>query len=384
MRVGLDAIPLAAPRTGVGHYTFELARHLAFADPDSSFDLISPFPFDPSVFNHELPANLQTHQIKTNPLRRRWFAVGLPLHLRKSDFDLFHGTNYEVPLWNNRPRILTIHDLSILLYPETHEGRLVRRGRRRLPIMARMADRIITPTKAIKREVVQYLAINEAKVVVIPEAPRSSFSPMPRTEALATLEKLGIEQDFIFFAGTIEPRKNLVTLLSAFQEILRSTAHRPQLVISGKTGWLMDEFWKQLKAAGLEDRLRFTGYLVDEELRALYSTCRVFVFPSLYEGFGLPPLEAMACGAPVITSRTPALVETTGDAARHVAPLDVNDLAKNIVELLENESQRKYLSSAGLKHSARFSWDRTATATLEVYREAIVKRGERSRLTRAR
>lgn len=374
MRVGLDGIPLATPRTGVGHYTFELARQLALIDPEDSFELVSPFPFEPPILDQLLPPALKAVHVRTNSLSRRWFAVGLPLHLRQSDFDLFHGTNYEVPLWSKGPTILTIHDLSIMLYPQMHEGRLVRRGRRRLPIMARLADRIITPSESTKNEVIQHLKIDAAKVVVIPDAPRSCFTPLPLAEAGATRRKFGIEENFIFFAGTIEPRKNLATLLNAFQEILRSTDLRPQLVIAGKKGWLMDEFWQALESAGLEDRLIFTGYLLDDELRALYSAARVFVYPSLYEGFGLPPLEAMACGAPVIVSRIPSLIETAGGAARQVAPLDVQDLARNIIDLLENDSQRGYLSSAGTTHAARFSWEKVATATLAVYREAIEKR----------
>jgi glycosyltransferase involved in cell wall biosynthesis len=368
MRVGLDGIPLATPRTGVGHYTFELAHHLAIVSPENEFELLSPFPFDPPIQNGDLPDGLRAVQVKVNSLSRRWFAVGLPLHLRQSKFDLFHGTNYEVPLWSKSPSVLTIHDLSLFLYPETHEPDLVRRGRRRLPIMARAAECIITPSETIKREVIQHLRISESKVVVIPDAPRRLFRPMPLAETTATRTKLGIEPEFILFTGTLEPRKNLSTLLKAFQEIMRETMLRPQLVIAGKEGWLMDELRQQVDQPGLRDRLRFTGYLLDDELCALYSSCRVFVYPSLYEGFGLPPLEAMACGAPVITSSISSLIETTGTkAARHVEPLDAAGLAQSIVGLLENDSERKYLSSAGIKHAAGFSWHKVAASTSEVY-----------------
>ncbi len=372
MRVGLDGIPLANPRTGVGHYTFELARHLAIISAPDEFELLSPFSFNPPLDDHDLPAGLRAVQVKVNSLSRRWFAVGLPLHLRHSKFDLFHGTNYEVPLWSKSPSVLTVHDLSLFLLPETHEPHLVRRGRRRLPIMARRADCLITPSQTIKREVIQHLRIGDAQIVVIPDAPRSVFRPMPLEETVATRTKLGIEPEFILFTGTLEPRKNLTTLLKAFDEIMRKTALRPQLVIAGKEGWLMDELRQQMEQRDLKDRLRFTGYLPDDELRALYSSCRVFVYPSLYEGFGLPPLEAMACGAPVITSSISSLIETTGtEAARHVAALDVEGLAQSIVGLLENDSERKYLSSAGIKHAAGFSWHKVAASTLEVYRQVM-------------
>src|SRR4051794_26816059 len=140
MRVSLDAIPLAAPRTGVGHYTFELARHLALLSPADEFELVSPFAFADGIVGEaerRFPPNLQMKRAPVGSLRRRWFAVGLPLYIRRTGFDLFHGTNYEVPLWGGCPSVLTIHDLSLYLHPETHEPRLVRRGRRRLPLMAR-------------------------------------------------------------------------------------------------------------------------------------------------------------------------------------------------------------------------------------------------------
>jgi len=375
MYVGLDAIPLAAPRTGVGHYTFELARHLATLTPTDQFELVSPFPFATEVESEaqkNLPANLHLSQPKVNLLGRRWFAFGLPLYIKQRGFDLFHGTNYEVPLWGKPPTVLTIHDLSLFLHPLTHDARLVRRGRRRLPLMARAASRIITPSKSVKREVSEHLSIKPSKIIVIPEAPREIFRPMRLEETVETRRRLKIEDEFILSVGTIEPRKNLLTLLKAFEEVLRSTDLRPQLVIAGKEGWLTDELFYAVKKSGIEDRLLFTGYVCDEELRALYSSCRAFVYPSLYEGFGLPPLEAMACGAPVVASRIPSLVETGEvEAASLVPPMDVQSLARSIINLLNDEMERRSRASAGKQHAAQFSWEKTARATMDVYEELI-------------
>jgi glycosyltransferase involved in cell wall biosynthesis len=378
MRISLDAIPLAAPRTGVGHYTFELARQLALLAPQDDFELVSPFPLAASIpvqTPQDLPDNLRVVHAKVNALRRRWFAVGLPLYLRQQESDLFHGTNYEVPLWGKCPTVLTIHDLSLFLHANTHEERLVKRGRRRLPLMARAASRIITPSESVKREVAEHLRIEPSKIVSIPEAPRDIFRPLPVEETIELRRRLHIEDDFILFVGTIEPRKNLLTLCKAFEETLRSTEHCPQLVIAGKEGWLTNELFAYVKKSGIENRLRFTGYLTDEELRALYSSCRVFVYPSLYEGFGLPPLEAMACGAPVIASRIPSIVEAVGsDAARLISPTDVQAFARSIVEILNNENERRQLSLIGQERASAFSWEKTARATLAVYGE-ILERG---------
>jgi glycosyltransferase involved in cell wall biosynthesis len=296
----------------------------------------------------------------------------LPFYLKRTGCDLFHGTNYEVPLWGKPLTILTIHDLSLLLHPKTHEARLVRRGRRRLPLMARTASLIVTPSESVRLEVCEHLGVEPRKVVSIPEAPRDIFRPIAFEETLSTRRRLGIEDDFLLFVGTIEPRKNLQSLLTAFEDILRSTSKRPQLVIAGKEGWLNEELFARVRQSGVEKHLRFTGYLTDEDLRALYSSCSVFIYPSLYEGFGLPPLEAMACGAPVIASRIPSIVEAVGvEAACLIAPTDHRALAENIVRLLDDENERRRLSVTGRERASLFSWEKTARATLDVYRKAL-------------
>ncbi|HYG82684.1 MAG TPA: glycosyltransferase family 1 protein [Pyrinomonadaceae bacterium] len=380
MRIGLDGIPLGEVKTGVGHYTFELANALARAAPGDEFELVSPHPY---VAAHggggeeTLPPNLRLTRAEVGRLsRRRWWSVGLPLYARRARFDLFHGTNYDVPLWGNCPAVVTVHDLSTLLHPETHKPHLVRRARRRLPLMARRAAVIITPSESVRRETSEHLGVSPRKVLAVPEAARRSFRPVPAAEAAEARRRLRVEDEFVLFVGTIEPRKNLLTLARAFDEILGSTHLRPQLVIAGMEGWLTGELFSYLKGAGVvRERVRFTGYVADEDLRALYSSCRAFVYPSLYEGFGLPPLEAMACGAPVITSRVPALVETVGDAARLVPPTDYRELARTIVRVLEDPGEREQLSSAGPRRAAQFSWEKTAQATLDVYRE-VLKEGK--------
>ncbi len=373
MRVGLDGYPLAEPRTGVGHYTLELARALALIAPSDQFELVSPAPFDPSTLeeiNQANPSNLRAVHLETSRIRGHWWAVGLPLYVAKARFDLFHGTNFEVPFWNRRA-LVTIHDLSALLHRDKHRDSLARRARLRLPIVAKLARKIITPTESVKREVCEHLRVKANKVIAIPSAARPSFRPVPLEQTVEMRRRLAIEDDFLLFVGTLEPRKNLLTLLKAFDQIVRQTSLRPQLVITGGHGWLMDETFSFIKHSGIGDRLRLTGYLGDAELRALYSSCRIFVYPSLYEGFGLPPLEAMACGAPVIAGRVAALQEVLGSAARLFDPLNVEALAGSIVELIENDEERRRLASNGPKHAAKFSWEETARRTLKVYRDAV-------------
>jgi glycosyltransferase involved in cell wall biosynthesis len=380
MKIGVDGIPLGGIKTGVGHYTFELAQQLARAEPDDELQVVSHIPFHPPAIENVSAQlrNLKFISEPVNVLTKHWWTIGLPLYLRRNSLDLFHGTNYDVPVWGGIPTVLTIHDLSLFLYPETHEQRRVRRARRRLPLMARLATAIIVPTRSVKNETCEHLSVSPEKVFVVHEAPRRCFRPMDPQQARETRTRLGVEDIFILYVGTIEPRKNLPTLVRAFEEIYVNTELRPQLVIAGNKGWLTEELFAHLAQSNVRDRILMTGYLGDDDLRALYSTCAVMNYPALYEGAGLPPLEAMACGAAVITTSAAAIAEMVGDGARLVAPKDHRALAKNIVELLTDPSARQSLSALGQKRAAEFTWERTALATHDIYLDAITRHGKKT------
>jgi glycosyltransferase involved in cell wall biosynthesis len=368
MRIGLDGQPLVRPKTGVGHYTLELARALAALRPDDSLELIAPDSIPASIIRDtQASPNLRVVSVKANVFMRRWSSIGLPRYIRRARLDLFHGTNYQLPLMNAKRNVLTVHDLSVFTHPETHDVRFARRARRRLPIMLRAASHVVTPTEAIKGELTARFNLDPLRITVTPEAPRNSFFQMKLEDTAAVRQLFGIEDDFILFVGTIEPRKNLPILLRAFERISRMRDRRLQLVLAGGGGWLTDDFDRLVRASDFRERIRLTGYLSDEELRALYSSCKVFVYPSLYEGFGLPPLEAMACGAPVVASRIAAHEETLKDKARLIEPMDEPALAKAIVELVEDEKARQSLVKEGLAHVANFSWRKTAELTSKVY-----------------
>ena len=370
MRIGLDGLPLTQLKTGVGTYTFELARALAAQAPHDEFELISPRPFDHAAPSDGTPENLALVYSKPNLFARRWWSLGLPSYLRRTSTTLFHGTNFEVPLRGNCPSVITIHDLSLLLHSSTHEARAVLRARLRLPRMARKARLVITDSEQVRREVCEQLGIEPGKVIAIPLAPQASFAPAPEDVAAEVRSRLGVEDEFVLYAGTIEPRKNLVTLLKAFEEVLRTTELRPQLVIAGKLGWKQSDLLRDLEKSGVRDRIKLVGYVTDADLRGLYSSCHAFVYPSIYEGFGLPPLEAMACGAPVIASAVPSVKNSV---ARVISATDVQSLARNIVELVGDAQARESLSAAGRAHAAKFSWAQTAMLTREVYQEALTR-----------
>ncbi len=429
MLIGLDAIPLTELKTGVGHYTFELARALAQVAPENDFELaypsnylpidlpgdavahsfhvsheagplplfnqdeIAPIPrssrnkIGPTLYRNETTPSLQVSlnegalrslpnlklaRVKVGPLSRHWWSIGLPRYVRKRGIDLFHGTNYDVPLRKRCPTVLTVHDLSLFTHPETHRASSVRRARRRLPLMLRTATAIITPTDNVRREVNQQFGISTEKIFSAPEAARTVFTRQDHSETEFIRRRLGINHRFILSVGTLEPRKNLRTLVKAF-EIASQSSPEPdlQLVVAGGKGWLTDQIFAEVERSPIKDKILFAGYLNDDELRALYSSCLLFVYPSLDEGFGLPLLEAMQCGAPVVASRIPSLSEVAGDAAVLVDPNSTEDIAAAIVKLFGDKQERRLLSQAGLNRAAGFSWERTAQLTLEVYRVAL-------------
>ena len=376
MRIGLDGLPLTAAKTGVGHYTYELACALAGAEPSSQFEIVYPSTYptiSPDGANPApLPPNLKLNRVRVGPLGRHWWSTGLPRYIRRSKLELFHGTNYDVPLWRRCATVLTIHDLSQLLHSETHEKRSVSRARRRLPLMSRTADAIITPTESVRVDVCELLKANPSKVFAIPEAARACFKPLSFAETANARRRLGIGDDFLLTVGTLEPRKNLSVLISALAELASERPESPtQLVIAGARGWLSSPLFEAIEKSPVRDRIVLTDYLHDDDLQALYSSCRAFVYPSIHEGFGLPPLEAMACGAAVIASRIPALEETTGAAALLFDPKSVGELTRNILELLDNENARRELAAAGQRRAAEFSWEKTARLTWNVYEEAL-------------
>ncbi len=377
MRIGLDAIPLVAAKTGIGHYTDALASSLARIHSDHQYVLLSPFDFAFQASNNSgngTPTNLSKMFFPVRSVFRKWWLAGLPAMLRISPLDVFHGTNYCIPVFSPCPTVVTIHDLSLFTQAHTHEDENVKRGKRRMPLMARRATKIIVPSEFTKRETMQYLGIREDKIRVIFEAARDNLKPLSATECQPILEKYQLRQPYLLYVGTIEPRKNLLTLIRAYDELLKTTDQRPQLALCGGKGWLYEEVFKLVEELKLTDQVQFTGYVADEDLPALYSAAEAFVYPSLYEGFGLPPLEAMACGTPTITSNVTSLPEVVGQAGLTHDPNDWQTLTAHIAKLLSDQTAREYFKRAGIEQAARFSWEKAARETQSVYDEVVGSR----------
>ncbi len=370
MRVAIDAIPLVASKTGVGHYTDALAEWLARTHHDHQYELISPFDFE-FIHTSETPQNLSRKFTPVRSVFKKWWLVGLPALLQISPVDVFHGTNYCVPVFASCPTVVTIHDLSLWSQAQSHLASNVQRGKRRIPIMARRANMIIAPSEATKQEIIKHLRISPEKIRVVHEAAREKMKPLPPSEYEPILKKYDIQTPYILYTGTIEPRKNLIKLIQAYNEVLKHTEHQPQLVLCGGRGWLEEEVFEQVAELKLQRMIKFTGYVPDEDLPALYSAAEVFVYPSIYEGFGLPPLEAMACGAAVISSNSSSLPEVVGEGGIQVDPQNREELAGAIAALLTDVEQRENFRRAGIERAKFFSWERAAHETQAVYDEVF-------------
>lgn len=370
MRIAIDGIPLVNAKTGIGHYTDALAEWLARNNQKHQYELLSPFDFEYDARNGK-PENLSKRYLPMRSIFRKWWLIGLPTMLQISPVDLFHGTNYSVPVFAPCPTVVTIHDMSLFAFSHTHETNNVVRGKRRIPIMARRASLIIAPSESTKREIVKYLGTPAEKITVIYEAARERMAPLALSACQRVLEKHQIKRPYILYVGTIEPRKNLLTLIRAYDEVLKTSQHRPQLVLCGGRGWLDSEIFNYVEELRIQELVRFTGYVDDQDLPAIYSAAGVFVYPSLYEGFGLPPLEAMACGTPVVVSNSSSLPEVVGAAGLTHDPYDYQALAESIVKLFNDAAMHSQYRNRGLEQASRFSWERAAQETQSVYDELL-------------
>lgn len=375
MRIAVNAHLLAHTRSfrraGVSHYIEQVLLHLAQIDRANHYTVYTTRGLDQAALG--LPANfvVKPSRLPTiNPRVRIPWEQGIAPLLLRGTADLYHGCLNVAPLLSPVPTVITIHDLAFIRFPQTFRAynRIYLDLATRLS--ARRASRILAVSEHTKREVVGLLGIPPERVIVTPNAARSHFRP-PAPAAIEQLRaRHGLPERFVLYVGTLEPRKNLTTLLEAFALVSRSVPDVPLLIGGGK-GWMYEPIFARLEQLNLRDRVKFAGYLPEEELPLWYAAATVFVFPSIYEGFGMPPLEAMACGTPVITSNTSSLPEVVGDAGLMVAPTDTIGLAEAIRRVLVNADLRAELRQRGLARARRFSWADTAAKTLVAYREAI-------------
>ncbi len=369
MRIAFDGTTLVPGRTGVGYYTEHLLEHLA-REVESSGDELIVVSNRPIDVVRPLPKHVHVHDRLRFPLRIGWMQCLAARVLDEVRADVAHFTNGMLPLGTSAARVVTIHDMSLTLLPRCHPLRRLVINRPLVNIAAHVADVIVTVSHSARNDLLRCLKVPPDRVVVVHEAAAPEFAPIvDRTRRARIRVRYGLPDRFVLYVGAIEPRKNLRRLMDAMT-VARRRGMPHELVCVGPYGWSSRDLYEHIERLGLGRVVHFTGYVPVEDLPAIYNLGEVFVFPSLYEGFGLPVVEAMACGTPVVTSDTSSLGEIAKGAAETVDPTSVESLADALVRVTRDKDLRTDLSRRGVARAAEFSWARTAKDMLALYRRA--------------
>jgi glycosyltransferase involved in cell wall biosynthesis len=363
MHIGIDARLVYHTRAGIGEYTLRLTQALAKTFGEHSFTLLQDW--------RDKQPLLSAPNIKVThtpvPSHHRLEQLFLPWVVKRLATDVFHSPDFIPPLRRVGPSVITIHDLAFLIYPHF----LTRDSARyygQIDRAVRRADCIIAVSESTRRDLIKKLGAPEDKITVIYEAADPLFQPAERSQAVHHVQALfEIPEDFILFVGTIEPRKNIPGLLRAYRRLRDKYKLTPALVLAGAPGWLSEDVYKLVNDLALKPHCFFLGRVSNHDLYHLYNAAQCLVHPAFYEGFGLTPLEAMACGTPVVAANVSSLPEVVGDAALLVDPQNDEEITVALWRILTDAALRAQLRAKGLQRADGFSWERAARQTMEVY-----------------
>jgi glycosyltransferase involved in cell wall biosynthesis len=369
MRIIIDAQPLLEPLAGIGRYASSFLKALGEIDSENDYFLYYGASLKQSRANlpHFDNPNFHNKLIKFSGKAFRLLTEKLhmlPVGAFLKDYDIFHGLNYYAPHLSF-PSIVNIYDLSYVLFSDCFTKERLRDIRYKVGCSIKRTEKIITGSESTKSDIIRFLNVAGEKIEVTRFGLEEKFHPVDNEELIPIREKYHLPERFILFVGTIEPRKNILNLVHAFHRLGRDAG----LVIAGRKGWLFKEIFKEVRWLNLGERIIFLDYVPETDLPLLYNAASVFVYPSLYEGFGFPPLEAMACGVPVITSDKSSLPEIVGDAGILINPEDTGEIREAIISVLDDGSLRRKMVRKGLKRAKQFSWKKCAEETLKLYRE---------------
>ncbi len=378
MEIAFDALPLLGKMTGIGYCEAGQIRALAKLCPHYRFVLQYFYTHGRESREAQLAPylsdNLQTSSAFCSAYGYRLLSSFIPVPYKwffGRSARITHFFNYIVPPGVHGKTVVTIHDMVYRTYPETVRGRTKHMLDLGLVRSMERADRIVTDSEFSRKEIIRYYPRFQGKIRVVPcGVDTERFHPEEDPGKLAKVKKTyGIGETYFLYLGTLEPRKNLERLIHAYGKFAKSCADPPQLVLAGGKGWLYDGIFATVQGLGLEKQVIFTQYVASEDMCALMSGALAFTFPSLYEGFGMPPLEAMACGTPVLVSDAASLPEVTGDSAVIVKAEDTDSIAAGLHRLYADADLRRCLKSEGIARAKQFSWERSARLLLEVYAE---------------
>ncbi len=374
MRIGVEATALQGNKSGVGYYTEHLLRGVMRAAPEHDYLVF----VNRDVRATWTPLGAETlYGRRFRRPRALWMQTALPRALAETRPALCHFTNYLAPLACPCPSIVTIYDMTIFLTPQFHHWKKRVLDRVLVPPAARRAAAILTLSESARHDIVRRLGVPAARVHVVGAAAAPGFRPVTDPAEQARVRaRYGLTGPYILYVGTIEPRKNLVRLIQAFAR-LKAAGLPHRLLLVGQPGWKDAPIYAEVARLGLTGQAVFTGYVPEADLPALYTLAEALAFPSIYEGFGLPVIEAMACGTPVLTSRSSSLEEIAADSALLVDPFSVEAIAAGLARLHADPALRADLARRGARRAAAYTWERASAATLAVY--AQVGRHARSR-----
>ena len=363
MRIAINGLLINKTSAGIGHYGYEIIKKLEKnKEFDFTFFLQNSIQIDSkAIYRKNYPSSMY-----------RILDEQIGMIRQYKSFDLIHFIDYGAPIVPIRtPFIITIHDLTYYKQPNafTLGSRMIKKAIS--PISIKHASRIIADSENTKRDIVEFFPKMEKKVKVIYPG-TSMFGEIKDTNIIEEVkEKYRIVGKYILYMGTLEPRKNLIRLIEAYHTLVNEEKIEEKLVLAGKKGWMYNDIFAKVIELNLQERVLFTDYISEEDKPALYSGAKVFVYPSLYEGFGLPPLEAMSCGTAVVVSNRSSLPEVVGDAGIYVNPYDVDSIAQGIYSALANKGLRQDLAGRGIEQAKLFSWEKTVDQIIEVYKEIL-------------
>ena len=371
LRIGIDASRVTAVRrTGTENYSLYLIRALLELNSEkakktSPDTLTLYFNTPPSV---DLFPQVSNYELRVMPFARLWTHLRLSTEMVANPPDILFVPAHVLPIRHPRRSVVTIHDLGYLYYPETHPtlDRLYLKWS--TAYNARCAMHIITDSYSTKNDIIQNLRVDPVKISVVYPGASEEFQPVSEPNKISGMRrKYGIDGEYLLYLGTLHPRKNVIRLIDAYTKLWQYGRVKARLVLAGKKGWLPHEIFQRIKRA--KAPISLTGFFPPEDLSLLMSGATAFIMPSLYEGFGLPVLEAMRCGTPVIVAKASSLPEVVGDAGIQFDPLDVDDMAEAIYEVLNNDDLRHFLREKGLEQAKKFTWDSAAEITLSLLRQ---------------
>ena len=372
MNVGILSWMIDKKKTGVNNYLYNLIKNMINNGKADEISLIHYERSDDPIYSQVNDIIIPEKPLKLTS------AIGIPQAIKNADIDILHVPvhwyNQITPFVLNREikKVLTLHDLTPILFPEMHTRETNLTWKSSLKFIKNRTNVMICDSISTKNDCIKLLNIPEKRLRVIPLSADEQYKPLKNKKQIhdELKQEYNIDTPFILFVGTLEKRKNVPTLLKSFYKLKKCKIEHKLVIVGGK-GWKYTKIFDLIEELNLKDDVIFTDYVTDEYLVKLYNAADLFVYPSLYEGFGLPPLEAMACGCPVITSNTSSLPEVVGDAGIMIDPNDIDSLTESMHKILTDNELRKEMSRKSLERAGMFSWKKTTKETWDVYEDAL-------------